>query len=204
MLRKATIEPEGGSAIKVLFNPEKYTLKQNNEIAEVAIPGLGAPILQFVRGGSRTLTMELFFDTYEEQKDVREHTDAVYNLLAIDPGTHAPPKCTVRWGTFSFFGVVTEVSGEFTLFLADGTPVRARLSAAFREWVDVKILVQEHPTRSADHRAVVYVKRGDTASTIASQFYGDPRKWRAVAQENDLEDPLELRPGSILKIPQID
>jgi hypothetical protein len=203
MLRKATIEPEGGSAITVLFNPDKYSLKKSNEIAEAAIPGLEAPILQFVRGGSRTLSMELYFDTYEEQQSVSEHTDPVYKLLAINPDKHAPPKCTVRWGNFSFLCVLTEVSGEFSLFLADGTPVRAKLSVQFREWVDVKIMVSENPTRSADHRSVVYVKGGQTISLLAQQFYGDARKWRPIADENDLENPLVLEPGTMLRIPDI-
>jgi hypothetical protein len=109
----------------------------------------------------------------------------------------------VRWGSFSFRGVLTEVSGEFALFLADGTPVRAKLAVEFREWLDVKVLVQEHPTRSADHCSTAYVKRGDTVSLLADQFYGDPRNWRPIADENDLENPLHLEPGTVLKIPQV-
>ena len=33
------------------------------QIAEIAIPGIDAPILQFVRGQTQTLALELFFDT---------------------------------------------------------------------------------------------------------------------------------------------
>ena len=33
------------------------------QIAEIAIPGIDSPILQFVRGQTQTLTLELFFDT---------------------------------------------------------------------------------------------------------------------------------------------
>src|SRR5262249_38874944 len=150
------------------------------------IPGLDTPILQFVRGGARTLSMELFFDTYEEQTDVTERTNAVYGLLAINQDTHAPPKCTVRWGSFSFVGIVAEISGEFSLFLADGTPVRAKLNVEFKEWKDVRIAVQERPTRSADHRSTVFVTRGDTVTLLAQRFYGDPRKWRFIADANEL------------------
>ena len=50
------------------FNPEEYTLSRDINYAQAAIPGLSAPILQFVNGNMQTLEMELFLDTYEEHK----------------------------------------------------------------------------------------------------------------------------------------
>src|SRR5262245_58178335 len=123
-MAKAFIQPEEGERkgqrIAVLFNPTQYGLDQGNQLAEIGIPGRGAPILQFVRGNARSLTMELFFDTFEKQGSVREHTDQVYSLLEIDSQTHAPPRCTFTWGSFNFHCVVERVGGRFTLFLADG------------------------------------------------------------------------------------
>src|SRR5678810_346586 len=127
-----SIQPEGKSAFNVLFNPTQYGIDKSNQIAEAAVPGLSAPILQFVHGNTRTLSMELFFDTYEERSDVRTHTDKVYDLLNIDASTHVPPICRVAWGDFNFRGVLDHVSGKFTLFLANGTPARATLSVTFK------------------------------------------------------------------------
>src|SRR5215471_16641709 len=111
-----SITPAGQSAFNVLFNPTQYSLAKANQIAEAPIPGLEAPILQYVHGNTRTLTMELFFDTYEEQQDVTEYTDDIYGLLEIDPETHVPPICDISWGTFSFRGVLDRCSGQFKLF----------------------------------------------------------------------------------------
>src|SRR5438876_109092 len=130
-----SIQPEGKSAFRVLFNPSQYGIDKANQIAEAAVPGLEAPILQYVHGNTRTLSMELFFDTYEERIDVRTHTDKVYGLLKIDSSTHAPPICQITWGSFNFRGVLDRVSGKFTLFLSDGTPVRATLSVTFKEYI---------------------------------------------------------------------
>jgi len=108
-LEKALIKPEaprGAPPIPALFNPNQYGLDASNEFAETAVPGLDSPLLQYVRGGSRMLSMELFFDTYEQRTDVRRHTDRIYKLLAIEPTTHAPPICTFTWGRFSFRCVV--------------------------------------------------------------------------------------------------
>jgi hypothetical protein len=67
-----------------MFNPEEYTLSRDNNFASQAIPGLSSPLLQFVHGNLRTLEMELFFDTFEQRRDVREVTQPVVGLLDID------------------------------------------------------------------------------------------------------------------------
>ena len=48
------------------------------------------------------------------------------------------------------------------------------------------------------------VEPGDTLSGIADQFYGDPSKFRIIfaANRNQLDDPDEIVPGQVLRIPQ--
>jgi len=198
-----TISPEGQDSFQVLFNPTQYSVDKGNTIAQAAIPGLEAPILQYVHGNMRTLSMDLFFDTYEEGTDVTDKTDQIYDLLYLDPSTHAPPICDLNWGTFYFRGVLDHVNGKFTLFLADGTPVRATLSVVFNEFIDVDVLVQEQPTESADHRQTRLVKAGDRIDNIAAEEYGDPSKWRPIAEANNMDDPAQLVPGHVLIIPRL-
>jgi len=45
------------------------------------------------------------------------------------------------------------------------------------------------------------VKAGDTLWDIAKYFYGDGEKWRLIAEVNNIDDPRNLRPGTILTIP---
>jgi hypothetical protein len=200
---KATIDPEGQASFDVLFNPTQYGIDHSNQIAEAGVPGLAAPILQFVHGNSRSLTMELFFDTYEQGSDVREHTDKIYRLLAIDPCTHVPPICWVRWGTFYFRCVLSQVSGKFALFLPNGTPVRATLTVVFKEFIEAEVLVQEDPTQSADHRKTRLIEPGDRIDHIAAREYGDPNNWRPIAEANQLDDPRRLQVGKLLIIPAL-
>ena len=58
-----------GDEIPVMFNPEEYTVNRDINYAQAAVPGLSAPVLQFVSGNMQTLEMELFLDTYEEHRD---------------------------------------------------------------------------------------------------------------------------------------
>ena len=202
-LEKAKIIPEGGEPISVLFNPTQYSLDRGNQIAEVGIPGLGAPVLQFVRGTPRILNVELFFDTYEQQLDVRVLTDRIYKLLGIESASHVPPICTFQWGMFTFKCVVERVGGRFTLFLSDGRPVRATLTVVLKEYIPVDVLVKETPLESADRTKTRAVKRGDTLASIAAAEYDDPTKWRPIAEANRIENPRLVQPGQGLVIPPL-
>jgi len=58
--------------------------------------------------------------------------------------------------------------------------------------------------RSANFDKRQRVRRGDTLSSIAGSLYGDPKKWRPIAEANALDDPLALLPGQLLTIPAIE
>ena len=204
MAEKAFIKPERGPEIPVRFNPTQYSLDQGNQNAEVGVAGLGGPILQYVRGTGSTLSMELFFDTYEEQLDVRAYTDQVYGLLEVDPGLRRPRSFEFVWGKQRIRRWVLErVGGRFTMFLADGTPVRATLSVTFKEFTDIRAEVTALAVQAVEHARSYVVKRGDTLSGIAAAQYGDAGKWRGIAAANRITNPRTLQPGTRLSLPAL-
>ena len=203
-LEKATIiNTVTNQKIPVMYNPEEFKLDQGNTFAEVGIPGLNAPPIQYVRGRARTLTMDLFFDSYEDGQDVRLHTNQVVNLLNTLPQTKAPPVLLFSMGRFNFKCVLVDAGQRYTMFLRDGTPVRATLSVRFEEYVRVDITVQQGPftglptAQSALHNFI----QGQTLSKLASDYLGDPAQWRAIAQANKIDDPFNIPPGTQLVIP---
>jgi hypothetical protein len=56
-----------GDEIEVMFNPTEYQITRNMNYAEVGVPGLAMPLLQFVRGESQQLTLELFIDSSDRK-----------------------------------------------------------------------------------------------------------------------------------------
>src|SRR5713101_300682 len=118
-----------------MFNPEEYSLNKDNNFASQAIPGLSSPILQFVNGNLRTLEMELFFDTLDDQKDVRTETEKVVKLLRIQSDSHAPPILRFVWASLDFMCVLTRANQKFTRFMSNGQPVRARVTVSFSEFM---------------------------------------------------------------------
>jgi len=65
------------------------------------------------------------------------------------------------------------------------------------------------PQERGGHRAnaghgVHTVKDGDSLPSIAYQAYGDATVWRAIAEANDIENPLHIRRGRSLSLPKLD
>lgn len=193
-----------GAEIKVRFNPPEYTLSKSNEFANINIPGLESPLLQFTRGGLQTLSLDLFFDTYETGEDVRKkYTDKVVELMDIDEELHAPPICRFMWGGgISFTCVISQINKKFTMFDSNGIPVRATLTVTFNEYktdADLKI-----PTSSPDRTRVRTLKRGDSLWAVANEAYGSPEYWRAIAAANGIDDPRYLPVGEEIKVPALE
>lgn len=204
--------------VPFLFNPNELTIERTNQFAEVSTPGLPSSTFRFVKGGARTLTMDLFFDTYEQGKDVREYTDKITGwdlgssenrssakgLMDIDSELHAPPICLFVWGAFTFSCIIERVTKKFTMFLPDGVPVRATLNVTLKEYKTVETQLKETSFHSPDRTKTWQVKQGDTLWLIATKMYGDPARWRRIAEENKIVDPRFLTPGTSLVIPPLE
>jgi hypothetical protein len=198
----------------VLFNPGEYTVNKDINYAQASVPGLSSPILQFVNGNMKTLEMELLVDTYETHfegsrqvnrawEDVRTLTRKITNLMSINPRTHAPPVVMFTWGSVSFTGVLARVNQRFTMFLPDGTPVRARLQVAFNEYRNAELEAKEIKRETADYSKLYVVGQEETLSNIAYAIYGDPALWRPIAIHNKIDNPHVLPVGTRLLVPKL-
>jgi len=212
-LEKLKIKNEDtGEEFSVLFNPSEYSIDAAAKWSEQEKRGQ-KPELQYTGSERKKLGMDLFFDTYEAQADVRDHTVKLASLLVFDSEKHRPPKVTLSWGRgapggphadFPFTGVLESIKQHFTLFLSDGTPVRAKVSAAFIQFSLTEEELKKTPANSSDKTKTYLVKQGDTVSAIAAHFYKDPTLWRHIAEANDVDDPRRLEPGAQLVIPAIE
>lgn len=137
------ISPQIGVTVECMFNPKEYTLSKSNTWERKARRGSNTPRVKFKQGGSQSLKLQLYFDTLEEQSDVRKHTDKLWKMMAIDEKKEnpkskksSPPLCAFQWGTFYFEAVIKSMTQKFTLFLADGTPVRTTVDITLEQLID--------------------------------------------------------------------
>jgi len=120
--------------IELQYNPTELSWDKTAQIAEIAIPGLDAPLQQFVRGQAEKLTFDAFFDTTDHGMgkgavSVTTLTDRIYQLIKIEPTRHAPPICTFVWND-QFPGSSLNGNAGSTASRAAGAGVGAAAGAA--------------------------------------------------------------------------
>jgi len=216
-----------GTKIALRFSPTEIVLSKQNTYAEIGIPGLVAPPIQYVRGASEKLSFDALVDTSDTLHDVRtEFVNPIRGLMNIDPELHAPPVIKLVWGTpwhtpgqnaeeaakkqppnakkvHEFVGVLESLNVTYTLFTAEGVPLRAKLALALKEWTTVEDQKDRYKKNSSDVEKSYVVRRGDTLSRIAELSYADPRSWRQIAEANGIADPRRLEIGRVLTIPRL-
>ena len=231
-LAKLTITPfakkgdryERLAPIPVLFNPESYSIAKAVTWSPPQNSGGGggaktqskvnAPIISFGGGGSRQLSLELFFDVTAPierngQKiviqDVREETNKIVTLTRIERDEDQPRVCEIAWGKapvgsdFPFVGAISSLTQKFVQFKRDGTPVRANLTVTLIEFLDPKL----DKLRTDPELTTHVIRGGDSLSNIAAELYRDPTRWRIIAEANNIDDPRDLEVGRRLTIPKI-
>jgi nucleoid-associated protein YgaU len=198
------------STISAEFNPNKLVFSKSVNWKKQEAKDRDVPELQFTNAQARTLNLDLLFDTYDtpgmEKEDVRtKYTQKLLDLTTVDGDKHRPPVCRLFWGRVGWFfqGVLEQLEQQFTLFMENGTPVRATSRCTFKEWRTNYDDLNQQDRQSSDIVKTRIVKRGETLSGIAAKEYSDPSLWRPIATENEIDDPLSLVPGTILLIPTL-
>ena len=195
----------GVTKIEAYFNPNKIVLGKSVKLLPQPAKGRDVPEQQFGNGDPRTFNLDLLFDTYDNDQIPKEpvtvHTAKLDKLIVISPDLHRPPICELWWGKWGklFEGVLENLDHEYTLFMEDGTPVRATSKCVFKEFRDKR----DQEKHSSDIAKQRIVRRGDTLSSIAAIEYLDPGLWRPIADHNGLDDPLDLEPGMVLLLPAL-
>jgi nucleoid-associated protein YgaU len=91
------------------------------------------------------------------------------------------------------------------MFTKDGIPVRAKVDVTFTQHKDRNDYTyqKQNPTSGGgpieERRQVI---AGDRLDAIAAEVYKDSTKWRLIAERNNIQNPLGLRPGQYLIIPE--
>jgi len=216
----AHLELEGGQKIKCLFKPNQYSIQKSNKWDVKEVVGKGLPKPQFGGGEPRKLSLDLFFDASYEgpDADVLGVTRALLKMMEVDPGlkggvkgknTGRPPHVTFTWGkVLTFQAVPDSLSIQYTLFHPDGRPIRATAKLSLiqvskaEDGSSAAGEQKQNPTTRGDILRSHVVTDGDSLASIAFSAYGDPTKWRTIADANGIDDPLRLRRGTSLSIPR--
>jgi nucleoid-associated protein YgaU len=163
-------------------------------------------------GGSepQSVSMEIFFDAYEDLfGDVSDDVKTLFEWLkptssSLSKGLPCPPILAFEWGSSKiladFKGYLKHVSAKYTMFRANGTPIRATASISLEEVPDEP--AGQNPTSgSLSSRRSHVLRDGDSLQSVAWREYGSAAMWRSLALFNGIDDPFRLEAGSSILIP---
>lgn len=197
------VSSASGRTVEVLFNPTDLSLDRGSHYASMPVPGLQMPILQYIRGESDVLHLELFLDQTDQGRDVDKDIETLESFILIAGALHSPPVIDFTWGTFRFTGVITSIRERLTLFSEDGRRLRARLAVSFKSYKSAEVQLRDLNLSSPDRSHTRVLREGETLAHIAYETYGDPRMWRPIAEANGITRPRFVPAGTPLLIPAI-
>jgi hypothetical protein len=211
MLIEAFLEADYSSSatdsFTVMFNPSTYTQKYEVEYQERQGQGdTGSPQV-FGKIKPQEYNFDFLFDgtgTVADKVEVRETVDRFLTVTGKHDGEiHRPKYLKLSWGSLLSKCVLKSAEITYTLFRADGYPLRARVKATFSENVEDALRVAEQRNSSPNLTHVHQVKEGEHLSLLAHHYYGEPGRYLQVAQHNRLRNYRRLEPGQTIVFPPI-
>jgi hypothetical protein len=134
------VDSPGKPTINFLFNPDQIGFKDKSNTQQdtgANNSGSGRPKVSFSGKEATTLDMQnIFFDTYEDGRDViKTYIQPLKEATTFIEKIRRPPIYEFRWGNQQYFRkcFVESVSYKLTMFLPDGTPVRAVVDISLKE-----------------------------------------------------------------------
>ena len=219
--------PDRRGAFRVQFNPTSLRVTQQNNVDEGGVT-TNTQRRQNPSARSATLTFDLEFDTAEERDDkgpvdVRTRTAIVRQFAEPSPNApkEPPPLVKFLWGTFSFVGIVTQLTEEMDYFSPEGRPLRAKVAVVMKEVrLDIEAMVVGAATRTGDGATApgtpnqasgapgsppapnpdtaALAQLGESLQQLLARVDADPATWRAAMA--GLDSPLALAAGAQVQL----
>jgi nucleoid-associated protein YgaU len=116
----------------------------------------------------------------------------------------APIGLKFSWGLngLSFQVSLRTVTITYTHFAAGGTPVRAQVALELHSPLETFLPATNPTSGGPPGRRFRVVDSSQSLPSLAAASYGRAGAWRGVARANGINDPLRVRPGTPLYLPE--
>lgn len=202
------------------INPTSYELDYINKFKDITALTSAESQLTYVKPDGQKLslkdvvidqgviTMPIFFSMGSKQfthlPTVNGYVDALKALLC-DPlsVSHIPQIVNVSWGTFSFTGICSKFSVNYTLFSTLGFPLRAKLQIDFCASTSQSFAVAKLGPSSPDLTHLRTANAGDNLPLMSNKIYGDSKYYLELAKVNNLNSVFDVLPGDKVVFPPL-
>ena len=193
------------------YNPDKYTQKFEGKWKTSLQPASMGPPPQWLGMEPQHVSVNLVLDQFAvppPDMPIQAVVDELKRLVQPTPeslaaGSAIAPMVMFMWGDNIILdqAYVVKVSVTYERFLA-GNPVRASVDVEMQGVPLPSPLGATNPTSGGlARRKTRTMVQGDSLPSIAFQEYKDPNKWRALAEANRIDDPMRIKMGTVIAVP---
>lgn len=204
VLARASLYEKENEASKVTFslNPEQIQLDHHTKVTQALGPlPDGVKRITIPKDSGKTS-----FSAYNLKIEGADVTTRCLKLMSwtdqlAKPGEDPElPKLVFSWGLFKANVELTTLNITFDRFTYKGVPVSAQVGITCTTYDDPPIRTNPSSGGIAGRRSHVLVA-GENLQHVATAHYGRATAWRALAAVNGIEDPLAVRPGTVIYLP---
>lgn len=204
------IEPTPSEPIRFLYNPERITVKHSVQTKGVKGQSRAEQIMDL---GEVEMAIDKVIFTGPMTKptcDTLLSWSTTYVATVVKTG--GPKQVTKAVGLLFSWGVeglsyevnLRTVSITYLRFTPYGTPTRAEVKLELHTALE-KFLPPTNPTSGGQPgRRARVLDSSQCLPSLAATNYGRSSAWRGIAQANGIDDPLRVRPGTLLYLPEPD
>ncbi|MBC8054182.1 MAG: hypothetical protein H7Y13_14055 [Sphingobacteriaceae bacterium] len=184
--------PFAGSPYTVMINPDSVKLQRSIEYNEQQAPATSSASQKYKSTPSDKLNFDIVIDCTgivdPTRTTMSSEITALQNIVYEYNGKiHRPNFVIIQWGqNFTFNGVLTSFDISYTLFKPDGSPLRAKISLAFSQYISPSTVTMLDAPESPDLTHIVTVVSGVTLPQLCLQVWNDQSYYIDVAKFNKL------------------
>ncbi|MDX2286886.1 MAG: LysM peptidoglycan-binding domain-containing protein [Bacteroidia bacterium] len=190
------------------INPERISFRRSISYAQSTPTATAGNAPQMQGPDNEQLSFDLIFDgtgviedePVDIEAEIRKLEQTVYQ---IEGEIHRPLYVMVTWGNFGFKCQLESMNTEYTLFAADGKPLRAKVALAFVASLPSQARQQQAAQASPDLTHIRTVRLGDSLPLMCREIYNDTRYYLQIAEINGLTNFRTLEPGTELLFPPL-
>lgn len=198
-----------GSPYSVMINPESIKLQRAIEYNEQQAPDSSSASQKYKSTPSDKLNFEIVIDCtgIVDAKRINMATEiaALEKIVFTYNGKiHRPNFVKIQWGkNITFKGVLVSFDTSYTLFRPDGSPLRAKISLGFSQYISPSTLSKKQASTSPDITHLVTVEDGMTLPQLCNRVWHDEKNYVQVAKYNGLNKFRNLKGIQELIFPPI-
>jgi len=197
-----------GDPYELMMNPDTLKWQRTVDYSELQSIDSSAPDLKYKNTPSCSLSFDVVIDCTgivdSKRLDLAKEVDAFQNIVYTYKGeTHRPNFVRIQWGSTIFECVLKSLNTNYTLFKPDGTPLRAKISLSFLEYISEEQRKKLEGKESPDITHTLTVVEGDSLPSLCNKTWNDPYLYIQVAEFNGLNKFRELQSGQQLIFPPI-